>query len=166
MLICHATLRKGQSTLLTGATTITSKHVLYGLKQKRDRLVSSFLQKKAPDFIFQHAMLLDDYFVERYEQSKVGPGIGINKNPYAIVALGGYGRQEQCIHSDIDLLFLFKKEAIHLWCAAADHYTGQLPALKSHSPAAVRKILFPGNIIVFTLMAVNHRLKFSVFSLE
>jgi len=33
----------------------------------------------------------------------------ISKNPYAIIALGGYGRQEQCIHSDVDLLFLFKK---------------------------------------------------------
>jgi len=109
LLIGHETLIKGQNTLLTGATTTTSKHVLHGLKQKRDRLVSRFLQKKAPDFISQHAMLLDNYFIERYEQSKVGPKIGIDKNPYAIVALGGYGRQEQCIHSDVDLIFLFNK---------------------------------------------------------
>ena len=34
----------------------------------------------------------------------------IGKNPYAIIALGGYGREEQCIHSDVDLLFLFKKK--------------------------------------------------------
>ena len=34
----------------------------------------------------------------------------ISKNPYAIIALGGYGREEQCIHSDVDLLFLFKKK--------------------------------------------------------
>jgi [protein-PII] uridylyltransferase len=33
----------------------------------------------------------------------------IRQNPYAIIALGGYGRQEQCIRSDVDLLFLFKK---------------------------------------------------------
>ena len=33
----------------------------------------------------------------------------MSENPYAIIALGGYGRQEQCIHSDVDLLFLFKK---------------------------------------------------------
>ena len=34
----------------------------------------------------------------------------IRKNPYTIIALGGYGREEQCIHSDVDLLFLFKKK--------------------------------------------------------
>ena len=34
----------------------------------------------------------------------------ISKNPYAIIAQGGYGREEQCIHSDVDLLFLFKKK--------------------------------------------------------
>ena len=31
------------------------------------------------------------------------------ENPYVIVALGGYGRAEQCVHSDVDLLFVFYK---------------------------------------------------------
>ncbi len=35
--------------------------------------------------------------------------MNISKKPYAIIALGGYGRQEQCIRSDVDLLFLFEK---------------------------------------------------------
>ncbi|MCK7509775.1 MAG: DUF294 nucleotidyltransferase-like domain-containing protein [Desulfobacterales bacterium] len=39
----------------------------------------------------------------------IGPRMEINKNPYAIVALGGYGREEQSLHSDVDLLFLFGK---------------------------------------------------------
>ena len=33
----------------------------------------------------------------------------MQKNPYAVIALGGYGREEQCIHSDVDLLFLFER---------------------------------------------------------
>ena len=53
--------------------------------------------------------MLDAYFCECFEKSMVGPSMGFNKNPYAIVALGGYGRQEQSIHSDVDLLLLFKK---------------------------------------------------------
>ena len=35
--------------------------------------------------------------------------MGLCKNPYAIIALGGYGREEQCLYSDVDVLFLFQK---------------------------------------------------------
>jgi len=78
-------------------------------KKKKERLVSSFLKNHEPFFQERHADLLDAYFCECFEKSMVGPSMGFNKNPYAIVALGGYGRQEQSIHSDVDLLLLFKK---------------------------------------------------------
>ncbi|RPJ14099.1 MAG: [protein-PII] uridylyltransferase, partial [Desulfobacteraceae bacterium] len=58
-------------------------------------------------FLERHSRLLDEYFFESFEQSLIGPGMTIAGNPFAIIALGGYGRQEQCIHSDVDLLFLF-----------------------------------------------------------
>lgn len=80
------------------------------LKQKRDQLLSAFPTMPPAAFMQQHASILDDYFRQSFEQSMVGPKLALYKNPYAIIALGGYGRQEQCVHSDVDILFLFQKE--------------------------------------------------------
>jgi len=80
------------------------------LQQKTKKLIARLLKGKEPDFLRQHARLLDEYFQRAFEASLVGPRMDISKNPYAITALGGYGREEQCIHSDVDLLFLFKKK--------------------------------------------------------
>jgi [protein-PII] uridylyltransferase len=87
-------------------------HAVETLKQKRQRLIQDFLEGHVPTFHRQHAGLLDDYFRDSFGASAVGPRIGISKNPYAIIALGGYGRAEQCVASDVDLLFLFKN-SIH-----------------------------------------------------
>ena len=78
------------------------------LKQKRERLISGF-RGNALYFMSEHTSILDHYFQVCYETSLVGPELRIEKNPYAIIALGGYGRKEQCVHSDVDLLFLFEK---------------------------------------------------------
>ncbi len=80
------------------------------LKQKTEGLIARFLQGKEPDFLRQHARIIDDYFRLAFENSMIGPRMDIGKNPYTIIALGGYGREEQCINSDVDLLFLFKKK--------------------------------------------------------
>ncbi len=79
------------------------------LQKETEQLISGFLQGKNESFLDAYTRILDDYFCESFETSTVGPTMTISKNPYAIIALGGYGRQEQCIHSDVDLLFLFKK---------------------------------------------------------
>ncbi len=85
------------------------EHASKILLKRRNGLISSFLKGKEPDFLESNAQILDDYFFESFEKSMVGPSMEINKNPYAIIAVGGYGRKEQCVNSDVDLLFLFKK---------------------------------------------------------
>ncbi|MCF8068254.1 MAG: [protein-PII] uridylyltransferase [Desulfobacterales bacterium] len=71
------------------------------------RLIKQFLKGSVSDFLLEHTRLMDNYFRERYEKSVVGPFIDISKKPYVVIALGGYGREEQCVHSDVDVLFLF-----------------------------------------------------------
>ncbi|MBW2167130.1 MAG: [protein-PII] uridylyltransferase [Deltaproteobacteria bacterium] len=78
------------------------------LQKKKKHLVSDFISGKERSFMKRHSRILNDYFMEKFKSSMVDPEI-IDKNPYAIIALGGYGREEQCIHSDVDLLFLFEK---------------------------------------------------------
>jgi [protein-PII] uridylyltransferase len=78
--------------------------------KQRDALLKKMLRYKPQAFLSAHADLVDEYFRASFAQSTVGPQMGIMRNPYTLVALGGYGRGEQCAHSDIDLLFLFENK--------------------------------------------------------
>lgn len=78
------------------------------LKKKKDALISAFVQGKDNDFPEKLAFILDEYLCQCFETSPTGMNLGIVNNPYAIIALGSYGRKEPCIRSDIGLLFLFQ----------------------------------------------------------
>ncbi len=80
------------------------------LQEERRNLVAAFFEDASvPSFMNRHTRLLDQYFIDSFEKSRIGPRMGFHQNPYAMIALGGYGRQEQCLHSDIDILVLFEK---------------------------------------------------------
>ncbi|MDM8525932.1 [protein-PII] uridylyltransferase [Desulfococcaceae bacterium HSG8] len=88
----------------------TYKYTSDILQDKRKKLTEKYLNGEAADFLEQNTRLLDDYFRESFEKSTVGLKMVMDKIPYAIIALGGYGREEQCVHSDVDILFLFEKK--------------------------------------------------------
>ncbi len=99
---------------------------VFRLRENRNLLIESFAAGEGTgDFIRRHTAILDQYFTESFEKSIVGPRMQFHKQPFALVALGGYGRQELCLHSDIDILILFKRR------------------VPEESEALIREVIYP-----------------------
>jgi [protein-PII] uridylyltransferase len=54
-----------------------------------------------------HTEAMDQYFRRSLQESRAGQKLFGDKKHLAFVAVGGYGRKELCLHSDVDVLFLF-----------------------------------------------------------
>jgi len=80
------------------------------LKETFGAIAAELLAAGAPEGIAKLSRAVDEYFEEAFAASPSGPFLELNRNPYAIIALGGYGREELNLRSDIDLLFLFRRK--------------------------------------------------------
>ncbi|MEW6441017.1 MAG: [protein-PII] uridylyltransferase [bacterium] len=86
------------------------KSPVQALIQAKRELIFRFTRGEEPEFLRRHSEILDNYFQESFVRSAVGPGLHLEKNPCAFLALGGYGRREQCLASDVDVLLLFDRK--------------------------------------------------------
>ncbi len=91
--------------------TLTRTPASEELEASKWRLLSRFDEGKVSrTFQEDHCESFDAYFRRCHQDTKVGHDLFKKKMNFAVLAVGGYGRKELNLHSDIDVLILFKSK--------------------------------------------------------
>jgi len=82
------------------------------IKEYKASLPELFKENQGKDFLVKHTKKLDSIITLMYKtvlRRLFGNYLPMKSQiPIAIVALGSYGREQLCVHSDIDLLFVYE----------------------------------------------------------
>lgn len=83
------------------------------IKEYKDSLPKLFEEHQGKDFLVKHTKKLDSIISLMYKtilRRVFGNYMPMSSSvPIAVVALGSYGREQLCVHSDIDLLIVYEE---------------------------------------------------------
>ncbi|MBA1437793.1 MAG: HD domain-containing protein [Epsilonproteobacteria bacterium] len=97
---------------INGSDFELSKLFKQYIKEYKDSLGTIFEQNQGKDFLVKHTKKLDSIIDLMYKtvlRRTFGNYLPMRNNiPITIAALGSYGREQLCVHSDIDLLIVYE----------------------------------------------------------
>jgi len=81
---------------------------LLELRQAREKLFSGIRGGRGENGFFEkQTSIVDHFFIRSVQESSIGRKLFSARKPFSLIALGGYGRGELCLRSDIDVMVLF-----------------------------------------------------------